>query len=382
MRRLAWLFGVAATVAVAAVGCDYRPLVDTAVGGGGAGGGSSTQTTTGTSTSTGGGGGGPVAACNAGMPQVCNPFGVDLDVPGLSGEAYWTAIKDTLQVPFYKPAPLVLDTGGACAACDAAVQHGLRLVLEVHANGGAGVATTPPKELGTVQMLLKEVLTAHEAAVAAVVVEAGADTPATWTGTVDQYLALLSASCAAAHQKGVACADGGLASTTMIFLLADYQLTSGSPAGAIQVLVAAADNPEVKAAFPTWPPATKDDVAAGLSTQQARLDRARALLAGVRGAGVDYVNFHWSERDQDTLDQAIAFLRNQTGCNAVAVTDLGQRTQDGYEASHKAGDARELGGALVIWSSRGEGGLADAAGNLTANGTALRDLSLKSVCGD
>jgi hypothetical protein len=367
---------------IAATGCDRRPLADTSNGGGGSGAATTTSAGTGGTGGGAGGTGGAAAACNAGQPAVCNPFGVDLDVPGLSGEAYWTAIKDTLQVPFYKPTPLVLDTGGACATCDAAAQHGLRLVLEVHASGGAGVATPPPTDLTMTQAQLGEVLAAHAAAVAAVVVEAGADTPATWAGSVDQYLALLTAACATAHQKGVACTDGGLASTTMILLLADYQLTSGSTAGALQVLIAAGDNPEVQAAFPTWPPVTKEDVAAGLATQATRLAAARALLAGVRGAGVDQVNFHWMERDQDTLDQAIAFLRNQTGCNAVAVTDLGQRTQDGFEASHKAGDARELGGALVIWTSRGAGGLVDAAGALTPNGTALLDLSLKSVCGD
>jgi hypothetical protein len=310
---------------------------------------------------------------------------VDLEVPPLSGEAYWGAITDSLKVPFYQPAAVVLDAGAKCDRCEDAVQHGLKLVLPVRANGGAGTATVPPKDLSMYGALLGELLDAHAAAVAAVVIEGSAETEAAWGGTVDEYLALLAAGCATAHAKGVRCTDGGLASTTMIFLLADYQAASGSTAGALNVVQLAGDNPEVKAAFSTWPPATEDDLKAGLATQKARLDAAKKLLAGVRAAGVDYASFRWWERDQDTLDLALAFMRNQTGCNAVAITDMGQRTEDAIEAQHKADDAKELGASLVIWSSRAESGgalLVDEAGALTENGTALAALSSMASCND
>lgn len=375
--------GVAALVGVIAAGACHAPTTMDPPGSGGEGGAvtitSSTSTSTETSTST-------VAYCNQGAPEACNPYGVDLDVPPLAGDAYWSVIVDALKVPFFRPGTLVLDKGADCPLCLPAVQHGRLLVLAVRANGEPGQPTMPPADLSMVRHQMGELLDAHKAAVAALAIEEGADTEATWGGTVDEYLALVATGCEAAHERKVMCVDGGISSTTMIFLLADYHASSGSVGSAIQIVTAAGDNPEVKAAFSTFPPATAEDLAAGLAIAKERIDRAKLLLPGVREAGVDAVSFHWHERDQDSLDNAMALARSLSGCNSLATTDLGQRTQDGLEAFRKGQDAAELGMRLVIWSSRAETHaealLCDGAGTLTENGATLRDLSANAVCGD
>lgn len=324
------------------------------------------------------------AACNLGTLGGCNPFGVDLTAPDLSGEAYWDFIKQTLKVPHYRPGTITLDGSGACDRCTEAVEHALRLVLVVRA-GAPGSPSGPPADESMYRHRLGALLDAHAAAVAAVVIEEEPDVPARWSGTTAQYLALLAAGCEVARERGVPCGNGGVSSTSMIFLLADHYAASGHAAAAAQMLALAEDNPEVKAAFTPWPPQTAEDIAAGLASVKARVDAAKALFAGVSAAGVDLVNMHWRERDQDSLDTAMALSRSLSGCYALMTTNLGQRTQDAVETLRKAGDADELGMRIVIWSSREESGealLTDGQGGLSPNGTALQDLSLKASCLD
>lgn len=380
------IFGfLAALGAIVIAGACQSPPEGNPGGSGGAAGAATTTTTTDTASTTTSTSTKPAAAyCNKGYPEACNPFGVDLEVPPLAGAAYWSVIRDTLKVPVYRPGTLYLDTGAACPRCNEAIEQGRVLVLVVRANGGPGTPTVMPEDLAMYKHQIGELLSAHTAAVAAVVIEESPDA-ATWGGTLDQYLELVAAGCEAAHEKGVPCADGGLSSTTMIFLLADHHAAAGSPASAIHIITAAGDNPEVRAAFAVWPPVTAQDLAAGLATQKARLDAARKLLPGVREAGVDLVNFHWYERDQDSLDNSMALARNLSGCNTLMTSDIGQRTQDGIEAFRKAQDAAELGMRLVVWSSRAESGsalLCDGTGALTEIGQVLAGLASTAICGD
>lgn len=368
-----------------AAACSAPPPAGAGGSGGGSGGAqaSSSSASSSSSSSGAGGSGGAIAPCNAGGAPVCNPFGLDLDLPGMDGATYWGVVDTAIAAPFYKPPPVVLATGGACDRCVEATMHGRRLVLEVRADGGPGQPTTPPEDLSIYQGLLGELLDAHEAAVAAVVIEGGAESAADWEGSVDAYLALLAAGCATAHARGVDCTNAGISSTSMVLLLADYFAAAGTPAAAINAITLAGDNPEIPPLFPSFPPAGAADLEAGLDAARPRIDRARALISGARGAGVDYVNFHWWERDQDSLDQAIALARNASDCNHVATTDLGQRTQDTFELLHKAGDAKELGMSLVIWSSRAEDGgapMCDAGGALTENGEAYAGLVSIATC--
>jgi hypothetical protein len=384
MRRTTWIAALAALTAAGA--CELSPRAvpgDTGGGGAGGSGASTSSSSTTTSSSTGTGGTPPVPPCDAPVTELCNPFGVDLEAAALSGDAYWAFITKTLEVPFYRPPPIVLDTGAACDRCAGAAAQGLRLVLAVRASGTPGTPASPPADLAAFRQQLGALLDTYAGKVEAVVVEDGADTPAVWAGSADGYLAEVAAACEVAHAKGVKCTDGGLATTTMVLLLAEYDLSMGNGQSAVSVVTEAGDNPEVQAAFATWPPATAADVSAALAGQKARFDAAHALLAGVRAAGVDYASFHWHERGQDALDLAIAFTRTRTGCNSVATPDLGQRTQDAFELMHKAGDAAELGLRLVVWTARDDGGaVVDASGALTTNGAALAGLTTTVTCDD
>ncbi|APR78488.1 Hypothetical protein A7982_03835 [Minicystis rosea] len=389
MVRSISALALAGAVAMAACTVTTMPPGTGGTGGtgttGGGGAGTGGEASTGGATSTSSGGGGPfVGACNAGGPLTCNPYGVDLEAPALTGEAYWSFLKNTLVVPYYKPAPIYLGADAACPRCTEAIQHGLRLVLRVHAGDGPGKPASLPQDMSMYRARLGELLDSYAAAVGAVVIEDGAETPETWAGSIEDYQALLHEACDVAHEKAVNCTDGGITSTTMMLLIADYEIGNANAGSAIKMLTLAGDNPELVAAFPTWPPATEEDVKAALAGQKARLDAAKTLLAGARAVGLDYPSFRWYERDQDTLDHAMALTRLLSGCNAIATTDLGQRTQDMFEAMHKADDAKELGMSLVIWTSHAgvDAPLVDDEGNVTPNGKALQTLSTTTFCGD
>jgi len=375
-----WAAALAALAAGGACGLSPRAVPGSAGGGGGTGGAGASASST-ASGGTGAGGAPAAAPCNAPVAKLCNPFGLSLEAAALSGDAYWSFVTQTLEVPFYEPPPVVLDTGAACDRCAGAAAQGLRLVLAVRASGTPGTPASPPADLAAYREQLGALLDAHAGEVEAIVIEDGADTPAAWAGSVGGYLAELAAACEVAHARGVACTGGGLSSTTMVLLLAEYEASMGNVNGAVAVVTEAGDNPEVQAAFAAWPPATAGDVASALAAQKARLDAAHALLAGVRAAGVDHASFRWRERGQDALDLAIALTRIRAGCNSVAITDMGQRTQDPYELMHKAGDAAELGMRLVVWTARDDGGsLVDATGALTTNGAALAGVTTAVGC--
>src|SRR6185436_9119899 len=122
-------------------------------------------------------------------------------------------------------------------------------------------------------------------ALASVVIEHEADSPATYGGTPEQYLAELSAGCQIAHQKGAHCTDSGISSTNLLLWLAAYYAKNGNVSEALRILRTADNNPEVPALFKDGQ-ATEQDAEIFLASQKDRIDRSEALLAGHRGAGV------------------------------------------------------------------------------------------------
>jgi hypothetical protein len=260
-------------------------------------------------------------------------------------------------------------------------------VLVVENGDGVG-PPSPPADVTAYETAVGAAIDARGGAIAALVIEREVDPPGLYAGTVDQYLAELTAGCEVAHQRGVACANAGLASTSLLLLLADYYQGLGSATESARILSAASDNPTVAEALNDALggalPESAADVAKVLATNQAAIDKAKALVAGYAKAGVDYANFHWYERDEDTFYQAIAFMRAVTGCQAVITDELGQRAQSHADAFFKLSDAKALGLPIVVWFSHdtaGSASLVDGQGDLLPSGVALQELSTTATCG-
>jgi hypothetical protein len=367
--------------------CSDSPAATT-----GSGGATSSSVSTATTSGSGGGTGGAepaVAWCNRGPKiKICKPYSLRLGGADPSDAAYWDLVTNVLGLKFHRPESLFLDRFDAdpasCAECDAAAAHGLYLGLVVRNDGGPTQPTSVPKDLSAYKTSLSAALDRYRDALAYVVIEDEATSASRYAGSVSEYLAELKAGCAAAHEKHLKCADSGIGSTTLLFVLAQYYATSGFAGEAMRILRTAKSNPDVPQAFKDGT-ATAADLDAFLAAQKDEIDQAKALFSGLRDADVDYANFHFYEEDQDTLDEAIAFMRMVTGCNAVITNELGLRVQDGMAALHQLGDAKEYGLTFVTWSAPGTpgfAGLLDDQGNLLPNGVSLESQSMIASCDD
>ncbi|HVY47463.1 MAG TPA: hypothetical protein VHB21_16355, partial [Minicystis sp.] len=213
------------------------------------------------------------------------------------------------------------------------------------------------------------------------------DPPGAYAGTMQQYLAELAAGCRAAHARGVRCANAGLSSAGMVWLLVDAYERMGHWQESARILGSAFDDAAVAAALDAAlggaSPASAADVAKVLAAAKPAVDAARTLAAGWKAAGVDDVNFHWFERDEDALFEGVALLRATVGCNDVMTDAIGERTQDAVEATFKLGDAQDMGLTRVVWFSHateGSASLVDASGHLTPSGEAFVEVQATLDC--
>ncbi len=81
---------------------------------------------------------------------------------------------------------------------------------------------------------------------------------------------------------------------------------------------------------------------------QEQIDKGKALLSAYRAAGVDYVNFHWYIADTRALEEAVAYLRAQTGL-PVITNEIGQFTDDPHQTTAVMGKIVELGLPMAVW---------------------------------
>ena len=217
-----------------------------------------------------------------------NPFGLLLGARTLDARARVEVVR-RLGARYCRPVDAVAADRPAapCPECDAARDGGLRLVLTVRANGGGVLhPTTPPADLDAYRRGVAQWLDRYRPALLAVENEENSDL--FYRGTPAQYLAELKAACAVAHERGIPCTNGGLVSALVVALVAEaYRGARG----------------------------------------RAQVARGKALVAGYREAGADYVNFHWYVKDARALGDALAYLKSATGLEPIS-NEVGQTGTD------------------------------------------------------
>ena len=240
-------------------------------------------------------------------------------------------VAKALGAVYFRPASIFLDQwNGTCTECDIATSAGLKLVLTVRNSGP--LPTAPPIDLAAYQHTLGQVLDKYRPAVLAV--ENEENSALFYTGTPEEYAAELKAACDVAHQKGIPCTNGGLVSALVALLVYDHYLESGQSATA-QDFAARAFTP---------------DLQRQLNSPQAQeqMSKGRDLLSAYRAAGADYVNFHWYIADTRALEEAVAYLRAQTGL-PVITNEIGQFTDDPNQTTAIMGKIVELGLPIAVW---------------------------------
>lgn len=258
-----------------------------------------------------------------------NPFGLMLPSQLVRSGQGMQIAKD-LGAVYFRPASVFLDQwNGTCLECDIALNAGLQLVLTVRNSGP--LPTAPPHDLAAYQRTLGQVLDKYRPVVLAV--ENEENSALFYTGTPQDYAAELKAACQVAHQKGIPCTNGGLVSTLVALLVYDHYRAGGQPAKA-QDFAARAFPPEVRRLNST--------------RAQEQIEKGKALLSAYRAAQVDCVNFHWYIADTQALEEAVAFLKSQTGL-PVITNEVGQTTDDPNQTTAVMGKIVELGIPIAVW---------------------------------
>ncbi len=251
----------------------------------------------------------PGPGATAAQPTGQNPFGLILPSK-LVRSSQGMQIAKALGAVYFRPTSVFLNQwNGTCLECDIALKAGLQLVLTVRNSGP--LPTAPPSDLAAYQRTLSQVLDKYRPVVLAV--ENEENSALFYTGTPQDYAAELKAACQVAHQKGIPCTNGGLVSTLVALLVYEHCLETGQESKA-RDFAARVFTPEEQRLLNS-------------PQAQEQLRKGKALLQAYRAAGVDYVNFHWYIADTRALEEAVAYLRAQTGL-PVITNEVGQSTDD------------------------------------------------------
>jgi hypothetical protein len=259
-----------------------------------------------------------------------NPFGVMLP-SRLVRSKEGIQLARELGAVYLRPDSVFLEGRPAvCGVCDAARSRGLRLVLTVRNNGPQ--ATTPPADLESYQRAVAAVLDQYRPAI--LVVENEENSALFYRGTPEAYASQLKAACEAAHRKGIRCTNGGLVSALAALLVYDDYLSKGEERKARAF------------AARVFPPRERQLLGSARAREQ--IEKGKTLLASYRGAGADYVNFHWYIGDPGALEEAAAYLQARSGL-PVMTNEVGQFTDDPDQTQAVMGKIVELGLPVAVW---------------------------------
>lgn len=298
----------------------------------------------------------PAGAAGTPARAGTNPFGVMLPAR-LARSPAGMELAKTLGVTYFRPSSLFLDREKAtCRECDAARVAGLKLVLTVRASGPS--ATLPPPDLATFRGRVRRVLERYAPAV--LVVENEESSRLFYAGTPEAYGAELKAACEVAHDRGIACANGGLVSTLVALLVEDSYRERGDVESA-RDFAARALSPQTRRRLRSAP-------------ARALVDKGKALIEAYRAAGADYANFHWYIADTKALREAVAFLEDATRL-PVITNEIGQLTDDPRQTTAVMRTIVELGVPIAVWfglDGPKARGLVDEDGSLRPTGRAFK----------
>ena len=259
-----------------------------------------------------------------------NPFGVMLPSRVLLSSRASEVLRE-LGVVFVRPAAAFVEQwDGRCPECDAALAAGAKLVLTVRNSGRE--STRPPSDLEKYKRVVAEIIDAYSPAL--LVVENEESSATFYAGTPDQYAAQLEAACEISHKKGVSCTNGGLVSTLVALLVYDNYLQKG----------------EVARAEDFASRGIEQDLRRQLGSERAQqqIRKGKALLEAYRLSNADFINFHWYVADTKALEEAVEYLRSETG-KPVITNEVGQLNDDPNQTTQVLAKIVELELPIAVW---------------------------------
>jgi hypothetical protein len=279
------------------------------------------------------------------------------------------ALAADLGVKYFRTSAVFVDSwDGSCSECQAVRHAGLKFVLTIRNSSRVTEAASPPDDPQAYGEAVRQILRSYRPAL--VVIESEENTRKFYLGTADEYGAQLGVACTVAHDLDIPCANGGLLSGSVVFLVYQHYVDAGraDQAGSF-----------AQRAFEPWQ-MNRLRSAAGAQWIQARAAEVRAFLAEYPGAGADFVNFHWYVADRGALEEAVAYLEETTGLPAIT-NEVGQRNLDPGTTSSVLAGLRDLGLRYAVWFSIDATlarALIEPDGTLRPTGVAFRSFVLES----
>jgi hypothetical protein len=279
------------------------------------------------------------------------------------------ALAADLGVEYLRSSAVFVDSwDGGCGECKAVRQAGLRFVLTIRNSAHVREAASPPGDPEAYGEAVREILGAYRPAL--VVIENEENTRNFYLGSAEEYGAQLRVACTVAHDLDIPCANGGLLSGSVAFLVYQHYVDAGQRDDADSF---------AGRAFEPWQ-MNRLRSPGGPEWIQARMGEVRGFLAEYPAAGADFVNFHWYVADRQALEEAVAYLQDATGLPAIT-NEVGQRDLDPGTTSSVLSGLRELGLRYAVWFSIDATlarALVEPDGTLRQTGVAFRSFVLEA----
>ncbi|MBA3789186.1 hypothetical protein H0X32_02195 [Patescibacteria group bacterium] len=149
------------------------------------------------------------------------------------------------------------------------------------------------------------------------------DNLASWGGTTDEYLHMLSLAARIAHAKRYPITNGGISSGGLDIAYWHYLWMSGDHQAAdafARVAFAANIITDKKQILGDIPDSTNPArvIFGNNSILRAKLTRVEALIVGYKATGIDYINAHWYEVPPSAKGRALAWLGQTTGLQVMS----------------------------------------------------------------
>lgn len=225
---------------------------------------------------------------------------------------------------------------GDCPECPTVHDAGLEFVLTIRNSSVVTQPASPPADLEAYGQRVRRILGRYRPAL--LVVESEENTRKFFTGTAEEYGEQLRAACEVAHAMDIPCANGGLLSGSVAWLVYQQYVDAGEPDEAMSF---------AQRAFEPWQ-MNRLRSAGGPEWIQARAREVGEFLATYGPAGADFVNFHWYVADPAALAEAVQYLREATGLPAIT-NEIGQRDLDPGTTTNVLTGVRDLGLPFAVW---------------------------------
>ncbi|MEQ8224772.1 MAG: glycosyl hydrolase, partial [Candidatus Eremiobacterota bacterium] len=235
---------------------------------------------------------------------------ITLKAQSLSEENFKKVIED-LHTGWYRPAPVFLNRWNGLdqdPEIEIVKDMGLSVVLTVRNNGGLYESTTPPSDREEFKRILAEVI--HIIKPSILVVENEENNRIFYKGTVGEYGGELKASVEVAHSKNIPCTNGGLTGKTVTLLVYQHYIDEGKTDKARSFAMRSFNERLL------WQAENKPDELIG------EIKKGREFLKIYKESNIDYINFHWYASDPAALEEAITYIKKETGL-PVIINEIG-----------------------------------------------------------